>query len=196
MNKPYIVRLTDDERQQLVHMTKSGKTAAYKIKHAQILLQGDAHGPNWSDAHVANAFRCHGNTVRNVRQRFVAQGLEAALARKTQRTPSRQRLLDGAKEAHLMALRCGPPPQGQAKWTLQLLADQRVALQVVETISYETVRQTLKKTFSSHTCTSVGGFPPSTVPTLWPLGKMSSISLSALIIHGTRWSTWMKSQCS
>ena len=154
MNKKYIVRLTDDERQHLVHMTKSGKTAAYKIKHAHILLPVDANGPHGSDEHVANDFRCHGNTVRNVRQRFVEQGVEAALARQKQRTTSRQRLLDGAQEAHLIALRCGPPPQGQAKWTLQLLADQLVALHVVETISYETVRQTLKKTSSSRTCTS------------------------------------------
>src|SRR5215471_19211024 len=81
MNKKYIVRLTDDERQQLVHLTKIGEPAAYKIKHAHILLQVDADGPNWSDEHVAKVFRCHGNTVRNVRQRFVEQGLEAALAR-------------------------------------------------------------------------------------------------------------------
>ena len=150
MNKTYIVRLTDDERQQLVHMTKIGKTAAYKIKHAHILLQVDANGPNWSDEHVANAFRCHGNTVRNVRQRFVEQGVEAALARKKQPTPSRQRLLDGAKAAHVLALRGGPPPQGQARGTLQVLADQLVALHVVETLSYETVRQTLKKTTAAN----------------------------------------------
>jgi hypothetical protein len=134
MNKKYIVRLTDDERQQLVHLTKSGKTAASKIKHAHSLLQVDANGPNWSDEHVAKAFRFHGNTVRHVRQRFVEQALDAALARKKQSTPSRQRLLDGTKEAHLIALRCGPPPR-PGKWTLPLLADQLVALNVVETIS-------------------------------------------------------------
>jgi transposase len=156
MNKTYIVRLTDDERQGLLQVTKSGKAAAYKIRHAHILLQVDANGPNWSDEHVAKAFHCHGNTVRNVRQRFVEQGLEAALGRKKQETPARQRLLDGAKEAHLIALRCRQPPAGQAKWTLQLLADQLVALDVVETISYETVRQTLKKTPSNRICTSAG----------------------------------------
>ena len=86
MNKTYIVRLTDDERQALVQLTKSGKTAAYKIKHAHILLHVDANGPNWSDAHVATALHCHGNTVRNVRQRFVEQGLAAALVRKKQAT--------------------------------------------------------------------------------------------------------------
>jgi hypothetical protein len=139
------VRLTDDERQGLLQWTKSGKTAAYKIKHAHILLQVDANGPNWSDAHVAQALHCHGNKVRNVRQRFVEQGLEAAVVRKTQVQPSRQRLLEGAKEAHLIALRCSQPPAGQAKWTLKLLAETLVALDVVETISYETVRQILKK---------------------------------------------------
>jgi transposase len=120
------------------------------------LLQVDANGPNWSDAHVATAFRCHGNTVRNVRQRFVEHGLEAALARQKQSKPSRPRLLDGAKEARLIALRCSQPPEGQAKWTLQLLADKLVELAVVETISYETVRQTLKKTRSNRTCISAG----------------------------------------
>jgi hypothetical protein len=156
MNKTYIVRLTDDERQELLQLTKSGKAAASQIKHAHILLHVDANGPNWSDAHVATALHCHGNTVRNVRQRFVEQGLEAALVRKKQVQPSRQRLLDGAKEAHLIALRCSQPPAGQAKWTLQLLAEQLVALHVVETISYETVRQTIKKTSSSRTYTSAG----------------------------------------
>ena len=156
MNKTYLVRLTDDERQGRLQLTKSGKAAASKIKHAHILLHVDANGPNWSDAHVAKALHCHGNTVRNVRQRCVEQGLEAALVRKQQVQPSRQRLLDGAKEALLIALRCGPPPLGQATWTLQLLADQLVALHVVETLSDETVRQTLKKTASSRTYTSVG----------------------------------------
>ena len=156
MNKKYLVRLTDDERQPLVHMTQSGKTAAYKIKHAHILLHVETNGPNWSDEPVATALHCHSHTVRNVRQRFVEQGLAAALVRKKQAKPSRQCLLDGAKEARLIALRCGPPPPGQAKWTLQLLADQLVALHVVETISYETVRQTIKKTSSSRTYTSVG----------------------------------------
>jgi hypothetical protein len=156
MNKTYIVRLTDVERQELFQLTRKGKAAAYKIKHAHILLQVDANGANRSDEEVAKALHCHSNTVRNVRQRFVEQGLEAALVRKKQTQPSRQRRLDGAKEAHLIALRCGPPPQGHAKWTLQLLADKLVALHVVETISYETVRQTIKKTSSSRTCKSVG----------------------------------------
>src|SRR4029450_11853138 len=129
MNKTYVVRLTDDERQELVQLTKSGKAAAYKIKPAHILLQVDANGPHWSDEHVAKALHCHGNTVRHVRQRFVEQGLEAALGRKKQEKPSRQRRLDGAKEAHLIALRCSQPPAGQAKWTLKLLAATLVELE-------------------------------------------------------------------
>jgi hypothetical protein len=111
MNKTYIVRLTDDERQELLQLTRRGKAAASQIKHAHILLHVDAHGPTWSDEPVATALHCHSHTVRNVRQRFVEQGLAAALVRKKQATPSRQRLLDGAKEAHVLALRYGPPPQ-------------------------------------------------------------------------------------
>ena len=114
MNKKYIVRLTEDERQQLFQLTKTGQTAAYKLKHAHILLHVDANGPHWSDEQVTTACRCHGSTVRNVRQRFVEQGLEAALARRGQVKPSRQRLLDGATAAHLIALRCSPPPTGVA----------------------------------------------------------------------------------
>src|SRR5262245_15415352 len=90
MNKTYIVRLTDAERHKLVQLTKSGKAAASKIKHAQILLHVDANGPNGSDAYVATALYCHANTVRNVRQRSVEQGLAAALVRKKQAKPSRQ----------------------------------------------------------------------------------------------------------
>lgn len=156
MNKKYVVRLSEAERQQLVELTTKGQAAAYKIKHAHILLQVDAAGPNWADQQVAGALRCHANTVRNVRQRFVEHGVEAALARNPQAFPSRARLLDGAKEARLIALRCSQPPAGYAKWTLQLLADQLVALDVVEAISYETVRRTLKKTASSPTYASVG----------------------------------------
>jgi hypothetical protein len=108
MHKTYSVRRTDDERQELGQLTRSGKAAAYKIKHAHLLLLVDANGPTWSDDQVATALPCHGNTVRNVRQRVVERGLAAALVRTKQATPSRQRLLDGAKEARLIALRCGP----------------------------------------------------------------------------------------
>jgi hypothetical protein len=135
MNKTYIVRLTDDERQELVQLTRRGQAAAYKIKHANILLQVDAKGPHWSDDQVATSLHCQSHTVRNGRQRFVAHGLAAAFVRQKPDTPSRQRLLDGAKDARLIAWRCGPPPPGQATWTFQVLADQLVALHVVAALS-------------------------------------------------------------
>lgn len=146
MNKKYIVRLSDEERRQLTELTSKGRAAAYKIRHAHILLKADAEGPAWTDAKIAESFSVSVNTVLGVRQRLVEQGLEAALNRKQQERPSRTPLLDGAAEARLIALRCSEPPAGHARWTLRLLADQAVALEIVEAISHETVRQALKKT--------------------------------------------------
>jgi transposase len=142
----YIVRLTETERAELQELVSKGKAAAYKIKHAHILLKADADGPGWGDERIAEAFGCHRNTVFNVRQRLVEQGLEAALERKPRAAPPRQPVCDGEAEAKLIALRCGSPPEGRAKWTLRLLADQAVELEIVPAISYETVRQVLKKT--------------------------------------------------
>ena len=146
MPKKYIVRLSDEERQQLTELISKGKTAAYKIRHANILLKADADGPAWTDERIAESFAVSLNTVMGVRQRLVEQGLEAALTRKKQAHPSRQPRLDGEGEARLIALRCSAPPDGHARWTLRLLADQAVALEIVEAISHETVRQALKKT--------------------------------------------------
>ena len=146
MNKKYIVRLTSEERSELDNLLKKGETLAYRIKHANILLATDADGPGWTDEKTAEAYRCNRNTVTNVRQRFVEQGFEAAMDRKKQAEPSRQRLLDGEKEAHLIAVACSTPPAGRAKWTLQMLADRLVVLEVVDSISDQTVRRTLKKT--------------------------------------------------
>lgn len=146
MNKKYIVRLTAQERQNLKDLVGKGRGAAYKMRHANILLLADADGPGWTDARIAEAVGVHSFTVRNVRQRLVERGLEGALARKEQQRPSRQRLLDGKKEAQLIALACSAPPEGRTRWTLHLLADRLVELEVVESISHETVRQTLKKT--------------------------------------------------
>lgn len=156
MAKKYVVRLSAEEREQLESLVKKGKTQAYRIKHANILLAVDADGPNWTDEEAAEAFGCHVNTVSNVRRRLVEQGLEAAVERKKQKSPSRERLLDGEKEARLIALACTEPPEGRPRWTLQMLADKLVALEVVESISDQTVRRTLKKTNSNLTCVSVG----------------------------------------
>ena len=145
MNKKYIVRLSAAERSQLTALIKKGKAAASKIRHAHILLKADVDGPAWTDEHIAESFSVSVPTVQGVRQRLVEQGLEAALTRKKQTRPSRVPLLDGEGEARLIALRCSEPPAGHARWTLRLLADQAVALDIVEAISHETVRQTLKK---------------------------------------------------
>jgi len=146
MDKKYIVRLTAKERKELENLVKKGKTQAYRIKHANILLAVDADGSNWPDHQVAKAYKCHQNTVVNVRQRFVEQGFQAALERKRQQTPSRQRILDGESEARLLTIACSSPPKGRAKWTMQMLADELVGLKVVDCISGQTVWRTLKKT--------------------------------------------------
>jgi transposase len=156
MAKKYVVRLASEERDELTSLVRKGKTQAFRIKHANILLAADSDGPAWTDERIAEAFGCHVQTVRNVRQRFVEQGLLAALDRKKQVAPSRQRILDGEQEARLIALACSAPPKGRAKWTLQLLADQLVVLKVVEAISDQTVRRTLKKTSSGRICVSAG----------------------------------------
>ncbi len=156
MAKKYIVRLADEERESLTRFVNKGKTQAYRIKHANILLAVDEDGPKWCDEQAAEAFGCHVQTVANVRQRFVEQGLEAAVERKKQKSPSRERILDGDKEARLIAVACSTPPDGRAKWTLKLLADELVALEVVDSISDQTVRRTLKKTNSSHICVNAG----------------------------------------
>ena len=148
MNKKYVVRLTSEERAQLQRLVSVGKAAARRILHAQILLHADqgTEGPAWEDERIAEALSAHPRTIANVRQRLVERGLEAALDRKKQDRPSRERTLDGKAEARVIALRCGEPPEGRTRWTLQLLADKLVELNVVEAVSYETVRRVLKKT--------------------------------------------------
>ena len=149
----YRVTLTADERQQLQDLIASGKAAAKKLAHARILLKADVAdgGPAWPDQRIADALEVSTDTIGRVRQRFVEQGLEAALIRKPQARPSRQRILDGRAEAHLVKLACSAPPDGRADWTMQLLADHLIELEVVEAVSPETVRRTLKKTTSSRT---------------------------------------------
>ena len=146
MNKKYIVRLTAKEQEELENLVKKGKTQAYRMKHANILLAIDVDGPNWSDRQAAKAYKCHENTARNVRRRFVEQGLEAALERKEQQVLSRKRIIDGENEARLISIACSSPPKGCAKWTMQMLADELVVLKVVDSISGQTVWRTLKKT--------------------------------------------------
>ena len=147
-NKRYVVRLDAEERARLERLVSVGKGAAAKLTHARVLLQADqsAAGPEWTDARIAEGLGVTTRTVENIRQRFVEEGLESALVRKKQCRPSRQRLLDGAKEAKLTAICCSKAPDGRRRWTLQLLADRLVELNIVGSISYETVRRTLQKT--------------------------------------------------
>jgi transposase len=149
--KKYKVTLTDEERSDLHVLIAAGKAAAKRLAHARVLLKADAAqgGPAWTDARIAEAAELSVATVGRIRQRFVEQGLEAALGRKKQDRPSRERKLDGAAEARLVALACSAPPDGRGRWTMQLLADRLVELEVVDTVSDETVRRTLQKTRSS-----------------------------------------------
>ena len=156
MKKKYIVRLAQEERKWLGALVSKGKAAAYKIKHANILLKADADALAWVDKRIAEAFGCHLHTVENVRRRCVLQGLEAALERKKQARPRRERKLDGDGEARLIALACSEPPEGRDRWTLELLADELVRLEVVDSISAQTVRRTLKKTNFNRTGKSAG----------------------------------------
>lgn len=145
MNKKYIVKLTQEEREYLNEIISKGKAAATKIQHANMLLKIDANSEGWTDEAAAGAFSVHPNTVRGVRQRFVEEGLEAALNRKKLPRPPRKPILDGEKEAKLIALSLSEPPEGRVRWTLHLLADKMVEMNIVESISHETVRKGLKK---------------------------------------------------
>jgi homeodomain-containing protein len=147
----YAVYLSEAERAQLRTLIGRGEAPARRLTHARILLKTNqgAGGPGWSDAAIAGALEVHPDTLARVRRAYVNGGLEAALMRKT---PDRVygRALDGAAEAHLVALTCSAPPDGRHRWTLRLLAEELVRLEVVETVAYETVRRTLQQTLSSH----------------------------------------------
>jgi transposase len=146
MKKIYKVTLTPEERFGLTQLVSHGKSNAKKIKHANILLAVDETvNGRVSDQEVAQQFHCHANTVANIRERFVEEGLESALERKKRLTPPTPPLFDGRAEAHLERLACSTPPEGRGKWTLQLLADKCVELSIVPHVSHETIRSVLKK---------------------------------------------------
>ncbi len=146
MKKKYIVALTDEEREELRQIVKKGRSPAYKVTHARILLKADINNEEggWSDAEICKALDVGDSMVERVRRRFTEEGLEVALGRREQLN-RRRPVLDGAAEAHLLALACGTPPDGEGTWTLHLLAQKMVELEYVESVSHETVRKTLKK---------------------------------------------------
>jgi len=146
MQKKYIVRLTAAERETLQEIVKKLKGSSQQVRRAQILLKADADGPAWTDQQIADAYGCRRQTVENVRERLVTEGFEIALRGKRPAEPPHKPVLDGEQQAKVIALRLGPPPKGFANWTLRLLAAKVVELEIVEAISYETVRRTLKKT--------------------------------------------------
>lgn len=151
--KKYVVRLKRTEREQLRAMVSAGKAAAYKIRHANILLAVDESrgGAGLTDERAAKALGVSVRTIEQLRRRLVEQGLEACLERKKQARPSVARQFDGEQEARLIALACSKAPDGRERWSLRLLANRAVELRIVEATSHETVRQVLSKTRSSRT---------------------------------------------
>lgn len=146
MLKKYIVRLTDAERETLEQVVGKLKGSSQKVRRAQVLLKADAEGPGWTDAKIAEAYGCRTKTVENIRVRLVTQGFDVTLEGQPRLESPCPKLLNGQQEAKVIAMRLGPPPPGFANWSLRLLAEQVVALEIVASISHETVRRTLKKT--------------------------------------------------
>jgi Homeodomain-like domain len=144
MQKKYVVRLSDSERNALGRLISKRRVSGREVLRARVLLKADAGGPCWRDVEIARAFDCRIKTVENIRERFVTEGFEIALNGKL-KSRVRGKVLSGDKEAKIIALRLGPPPKGFANWTLRLLAEQAVALEIVESVSHETLRGTLKK---------------------------------------------------
>src|SRR5262245_32822897 len=145
MNKKFIVRLSNEERAACQEVIKKLKGSSQKVRRAQILLKADADGPGWTDAKIAEAFNCRVQTIENLRKRLVMEGFALALEGKKRTESPTPPKLDGEAEAKLIAMRLGKPPAGYGHWTLQLLADELVALEIVDAISHETVRKVLKK---------------------------------------------------
>ena len=144
MHKKYVVRLTDAERETLNQLVTKRHVSAQKVRRAQILLKADADGPNWTDVEIAEAFDSGTRTVEFIRERLVTEGFDSTLNGKPKHR-IRRKVLDGEQEAKIIALRLGRPPKGFSNWTLRLLAEQAVALEIVESVSHETLRGTLKK---------------------------------------------------
>lgn len=145
MNKKYIVRLSAEEREILEDIIKKLKGSSEKVRRAHILLKVDADGPNWADVKIAEAFSCTNRTVETIRKRFVTKGFESVLNGKKREAPPRKKLLDGEQEAKIIAMRLGTPPKGFGSWSLRLLTDRIIELEIIESVCHETIRKSLKK---------------------------------------------------
>jgi hypothetical protein len=152
----YIVRLSAEERAELESIVKKGKGGAHKIRNAQILLHSDENGKKLSVLEIAALLHCNKDTVCEARKRLVTRGFAGALERKKQDKPSVERLFDGAAEARLLQIACSQPPEGRARWTLKMLSDKVVELQIVPHCSANTVHLVLKKTNSNRIARNVG----------------------------------------
>jgi Homeodomain-like domain len=195
MPKKYIVRLTDAEREMLNGLIKQRRAAAQKVLRAHVLLKADADGPHWTDAEIAHAFDCRTQTIENMRERFVTEGFEITLSGKPKRRV-RGKVLDGIQEAKIIALRLGPPPPGFANWTLRLLAAQAVALELVESVSHETLRRTLKKTILPPGRSHIGSFRRPPMPSLQQVWRTCLRSMPNPMMRGIRYCAWMSNRYS
>ena len=146
MQKKYIVRLNEQEREELQYVVKKLSGTSQKVRRAQILLKADADGPAWTDARIADAFGCRTKTIENIRQRLVERGFPETLDGQRREVPPTPKVLDGEQEARIIATRLGPPPKGYANWSLRLLARKVVELEIVDTVSSATLCRMLKKT--------------------------------------------------
>ena len=195
MQKKYLVRLTDAEREMLNRLVKTRRVSAQKVRRAQILLKADADGPNWADVEIAKAFDCSIRTLEYLRERLVTEGFEIALNGQP-KSRIRGKALDGEQEAKIIALRLGEPPRGFANWSLRLLAEQAVALEIIDSVSHETLRGMLKKTISRRRRSSIGSSPRKPTPSSPRAWRKCWTSMLAPTIPGIPCCAWTSSRCS
>lgn len=164
----YSITLSEDQRGHLEQFIKAGQASARAIAHAHVMLKADdsSHGPKWSDRRIEEAYAVSYRTILRIRQRFVEEGMEAALHRRAQPARPAKRKLDGEQEAQVIAVLCHEKPEGREEWTLRMLAQRVVELGIVESVSHESLRQTLKKTNSSRGKSARGAFRPKRMPAL------------------------------
>ena len=190
MHKQDIVRLTEQEREQLDALMRKGTAAAYKIKQATLLLKADADGAAWREEEMAAACSGHTRTVAGMRERLVEQGLEAALNRTKPEHPSQQPIVDGEAAARRSALGCSAPPPGPARWTLRLWADTGVELELVASTAQETVRRPCKTTRGRRIGAKAGASPRSRAARVWRLGSRGGHAPMCPTLHRYPWSAW------
>ena len=192
--KKYVGTLSDEEREQLATLIHTGKHPAQKLLKARILLKADASdgGEGWSDSEIAAALETSVDTVARTRQRLVEEGFEAALIRKHSPNSARKRIFDGAAEARLIALACSKAPAGRIRWTLQMLEEKVVELNIVERASDNTIGRVLKKTSLNRISRNSGLYRPTRTPRSWPPWKTSWRFIKGRATLNSPWSASMR----